>query len=258
HTILVPSQIINSLQLEDFNRRHLSSLEYVLSVGAPLLQEHKDELNKKIPGVFYELYGLTEGFMTILDKNDVQKKAGSVGRPPQFMELKIVDDAGNELETGKIGEIIGKSPLLMSGYYKNEQQTNEAIKDGWLYTGDLGYVDKDGFLYLTGRKKDLIISGGVNIYPTDIEEIIIHHPYVKDVAVFGVPHEDWGETPVAAIVFKENKNLSIEKLKAWINRHIEARYQKISDVIILNELPRNVAGKILKKDLKETYINEHA
>jgi len=257
HTILVPSQIINCLQLKNFNKQHLSSLEYVLSVGAPLLQEHKDELNKKLPDVFYELYGLTEGFMTILDKKDVQRKASSVGRPPQFMELKIVDDAGKELETGQIGEIVGKSPLLMTGYHKNEQQTNDAIKDGWLYTGDLGYVDKDGFLYLTGRKKDLIISGGVNVYPTDIEEIIIHHASVKDVAVFGVPHEDWGETPVAAIVLKENKAVSAEELKAWINRHIEARYQKVSDVIILNELPRNVAGKILKKDLKETYINEH-
>jgi acyl-CoA synthetase (AMP-forming)/AMP-acid ligase II len=256
HTILVPSQIINCLQLEGFNRQKLSSLEHVLSVGAPLLQEHKDELNKKLPGVFYELYGLTEGFMTILDKNDVQRKFNSVGKPPQFMELKIVDDAGKELEITQIGEIIGKSPLLMTGYYKNEEQTKEAIKDGWLYTGDLGYVDKDGYLYLTGRKKDLIISGGVNVYPTDIEEIIIHHPGVKDVAVFGVPHEDWGETPVAAIVLKDN-NLSVEELKAWINGHIEARYQKVSFVIIVNELPRNVAGKILKKDLKETYINEH-
>ncbi|MFN2439985.1 MAG: class I adenylate-forming enzyme family protein, partial [Chitinophagaceae bacterium] len=258
HTILVPSQIINCLQLEGFNRQHLASLEYVLSVGAPLLQEHKDELNKKLPGVFYELYGLTEGFMTILDKNEVQRKSNSVGKPPQFMELKIIDDTGRELETGAIGEIIGKSPLMMTGYYKNEQQTNEAIKDGWLYTGDLGYVDEDGFLYLTGRKKDLIISGGVNVYPTDIEEIIIHHPYVKDVAVFGAPHEDWGEAPVAAIVLKENKNAGAEEIKEWINQHIQARYQKISDVIILNELPRNVAGKILKKDLKEIYINEHA
>jgi acyl-CoA synthetase (AMP-forming)/AMP-acid ligase II len=257
HTILVPSQIINCLHLKNFNKQHLSSLEYVLSVGAPLLQEHKDELNKKLPDVFYELYGLTEGFMTILDKKDVQRKASSVGRPPQFMELKIVDDAGKELETGQIGEIVGKSPLLMTGYYKNEQQTNDAIKDGWLYTGDLGYVDADGFLYLTGRKKDLIISGGVNVYPSDIEEIIIRHSCVKDVAVFGVPHEDWGETPVAAVVLKENKNLSLEELKAWINQNIEARYQKVSGVIILHELPRNVAGKILKKDLKETYINEH-
>jgi len=257
HTILVPSQIINCLQLKDFNTQHLSSLEYVLSVGAPLLQEHKDELNKKLPGVFYELYGLTEGFMTVLDKNDVRRKATSVGRPPQFMEIKIVDDKGKEFETGQIGEIIGKSPLLMTGYYKNEQQTKDAIKDGWLYTGDLGYVDKDGFLYLTGRKKDLIISGGVNVYPSDIEEIIIHHTCVKDVAVFGVPHQDWGEAPVAAIVLKENKDVSAEVLKAWINRHIEARYQKVFDVIILNELPRNVAGKILKKDIKETYIKEH-
>lgn len=257
HTILVPSQIINCLQHKDFHRQILSSLEYVLSVGSPLLQEHKEKIDEKLPGIFYELYGLTEGFMTILDKNDFKKKTGSVGFPPAFMEMKIVDNEDNELPTGEIGEITGKGPLLMTEYYKNPVQTNEALQYGWLYTGDLGYVDTDGFLFLTGRKKDMIISGGVNVYPSDIEEIIIRHPVVKDVAVFGVPNKEWGEAPVAAIVLKEASNIiSSRELKNWINENVAARYQKVSDVLFINELPRNVAGKILKRELKENYINQ--
>lgn len=253
HTILVPSQIIGCLQREDFNKNYLSSLDYILSVGAPLLLKHKQELNKRIPGVFYELYGLTEGFMTILDKNDVMKKTESVGMAPQFMEFKIVDDAGKELPTRQIGEIIGRSPLLMMEYYKNPDQTKEAIKNGWLFTGDMGYQDADGFLFLTGRKKDLIISGGVNVYPTDIEDILIKHKAVKDVAVFGIPHKEWGETPVAAIVLHEDVGATADEIKDWANENLEARYQKIYTVIIMEELPRNIAGKVLKRELREKY-----
>lgn len=253
HTILVPSQIIGCLQQANFNKAHLPSLQYILSVGAPLLLQHKQELNKRISDVFYELYGLTEGFMTILDRNYSITKTGSVGIAPQFMELQIVDEAAEVLPKGKIGEIIGKSPLLMTGYYKNTPQTNEVLKNGWLFTGDMGYVDEDGFLFLTGRKKDLIISGGVNVYPGDIEEIIIKHKAVKDVAVFGIPHKEWGETPVAAIVLHYNAVATESEIKNWANQNLEARYQKIYKIIILDELPRNVAGKILKRDLREKY-----
>ncbi|MES2775361.1 MAG: class I adenylate-forming enzyme family protein [Bacteroidota bacterium] len=253
HTILVPSQIIGCLQKPDFNKEHLSSLEYILSVGAPLLLEHKQELNKRIPNVFYELYGLTEGFMTILDRNHAMTKTGSVGTAPQFMDLKIVDDNGVELPKRQIGEIVGKGPLLMTEYYKNKEQTSEVLKDGWLFTGDMGYVDEDGFLFLTGRKKDLIISGGVNVYPTDIEEIVIRHPAVKDVAVFGIPHSEWGETPVAAVVLNEDTVATAVEIKCWSNQNLEARYQKLYKVVILDELPRNVAGKVLKRELRERF-----
>jgi long-chain acyl-CoA synthetase len=255
HTILVPSQIISCLEKESFNAQTLPSLEYILSVGAPLLLEHKEELNRRIPRIFYELYGLTEGFMTILDRNDAAAKTGSVGMPPPFMELKIVGDGGQELNSGEIGEIVGKSPLLMTGYYNNPSQTAEAIRDGWLYTGDLGLVDEDGFLHLTGRKKDLIISGGVNVYPSDIEEILIRHPAVKDVAVFGVPHQEWGETPVAAVVVKEGRTDTGESIVQWANEHLEARYQKLYKVVLMDQLPRNVAGKVLKTELRKQFGN---
>lgn len=253
HTILVPSQIIACLQQEDFNKQNLPSLEYILSVGAPLLHGQKEALNEKLPGVFYELYGLTEGFMTVLDRTESKRKIGSVGVPLPFMDMKIVDDKGNELPVGSIGEIIGTGPLLMTEYYKNLVQTAEAIRNGWLYTGDLGYMDEEGFLFLTGRKKDLIISGGVNVYPVDIEEILILHPMIKDVAVFGVPHKEWGETPVACVVLKEGGSATAADILTWANNNLEARYQKVYEVCIVDELPRNVAGKVLKKDLREKY-----
>jgi acyl-CoA synthetase (AMP-forming)/AMP-acid ligase II len=257
HTILVPSQIIACLQHEDFNKQNLPSLEYILSVGAPLLHAQKENLNEKMPGVFYELYGLTEGFMTVLDRTESQRKIGSVGVPPPFMQMKIVDDNGIELPEGTIGEIIGSGPLLMSEYYKNAAQTKEAIRNGWLYTGDMGYVDEEGFLFLTGRKKDLIISGGVNVFPVDIEEILILHPHIKDVAVFGVPHPEWGETPVASVVLKEQASITAKEILSWANNNLEARYQKVYEVLIMEELPRNVAGKVLKRELKENYCNNH-
>lgn len=254
HTILVPSQIVSCLNLPEFNQENLQSLEYILSVGAPLLLEHKEELDRRAPNVFYELYGLTEGFMTILDKTEFRKKAGSVGAAPQFMEIKIVDDAGNELPNGKIGEIVGKSPLLMTEYHKNPEKTAEAIQDDWLFTGDVGYLDADGYLFLTGRKKDLIISGGVNVYPIDIEEVIARHSAVENVSVFGIPHAEWGETPIAAVILKQGFDIDITEIKKFANDNLEARYQKVSDVFFVEDFPKNVAGKILKRELKDNYL----
>jgi acyl-CoA synthetase (AMP-forming)/AMP-acid ligase II len=255
HTILVPSQIVSCLNLEEFKQENLKSLEYILSVGAPLLLEHKEELDRRTPNVFYELYGLTEGFMTILDKTEFRKKAGSVGAAPQLMEIKIVDDFGQELPDGQIGEIVGKSPLLMTEYYKNPSKTAEAIKDGWLMTGDVGYLDEDGYLFLTGRKKDLIISGGVNVYPIDIEEVIARHPAIQDVSVFGVNHDEWGETPIAAVILKNGFRVQTHEIKKFANDNLEARYQKVTDVFFVADFPKNVAGKILKRELKENYLN---
>ncbi|MVM38922.1 AMP-binding protein [Spirosoma sp. HMF3257] len=251
HTILVPTQIASCLRYPDFTIDKLPTIEYILSVGAPLLNEQKAELIRRFPNTFYELYGLTEGFMTVLDKTVSAEKTGSVGRPIWFSEMKIVDDTGCECPTSEVGEIIGRAPFLTSGYYKKPDQTADAIRNGWLYTGDLGYVDDDGYLFLVGRKKDLIISGGVNVYPKDIEEIIIRHPAVAEVAVFGVPHPDWGETPIAAVRLIEG--ISVNELKDWTNQHLEARYQKISAVMLLDEFPKNVAGKVLKTALQERY-----
>lgn len=257
HTILVPSQIMACLQDPTFNHSEISSLEYILSVGAPLLLEYKSELNLRMPEVFYELYGLTEGFVTILDKTRAAAKTGSVGCPPPFMDLRIVNDKGEDVAVGEVGEIVGRGTILMSGYYKRPELTAETVRDGWLFTGDLGYVDSEGYLHLTGRKKDLIISGGVNVYPVDIEEVIVQHPRVKDVGVFGVPHHEWGEAPVAAIVTKNAEPICANEMREWVNSRIGARYQKVHEVWFVPELPRNVAGKVLKRELRETFLSNH-
>lgn len=256
HIMTVPSQVIDLLEHDDFADSHLPSLEMVCSVGAPLHLEHKQALARRLPDRFYELYGLTEGFVTVLDRDDAAAKPGSVGIPPPLFEMRIVDDIGQDLPAGHVGEIVGRGPITMPGYYKRPDLTAEAIKEGWLYSGDLGYVDEDGFLYLVDRKKDLIISGGVNVYPRDIEEIVIQHSDVADVTVFGVPDPRWGETPVAAVVLKPNSVASPEAVRDWVNERVAARFQKLSEVVVLEAFPRSVAGKTLRRVIKQDYIEE--
>ncbi len=253
HVMLVPAQIIAILNSPNFSSKALESLEMILSLGAPLLKEHKDELNKRLPGRFYELYGLTEGFVTVLDKEDYAAKPESVGVPPPFFEMKILDESGNEAPVGEVGEICGKGPILMPGYYKRPDLTEGAIVDGWLHSGDLGYVDEDGFLYLVDRMKDMIISGGVNVYPRDIEEIVAQHPEVQEVAVLGIPHEKWGETPVAAVILHKPDSITAEALRDWINARVAAKFQRVHDVVIMEDFPRNVAGKTLKRVMRESF-----
>jgi len=254
HTVLVPSQIVAVLGQDGFNGEHVASLEMILSVGAPLHQKHKEEINRRIPDVFYELYGLTEGFVTILDKTDFHKKPGSVGCPPPFFDLRILDEEGWDLAPGEVGEIVGRGPILMAGYYKDPTRTRDAIRDGWLYSGDLGYVDEDGYLFLVDRKKDMVISGGVNVYPKDIESIVIEHPEVREVAVFGAPDESWGEALVAAVVLKPASGARRDALKSWVNERVDARFHKLKAVHIMVDFPRNVAGKTLKREIKRHYL----
>jgi acyl-CoA synthetase (AMP-forming)/AMP-acid ligase II len=253
HVVMVPSQIIAVLNSPAFDPKALQSLEMIHNVGAPLHLEYKHRLNKDLPGRFYELYGLTEGFMTILDKHDAIRKVGSVGVPPAFFEMKIIKPNGEECGPREIGEICGKSPMLMPGYYKRPDLTEKALIDGWLHTGDAGHVDEDGFLFLVDRIKDMIITGGVNVYPKDIEEVVIQHPAVVEAAVFGAPDEKWGETPVAAVVLQERADVTPENLKEWINSRVDAKFQRVSDVMIMDVFPRNVAGKTLKRDMREHY-----
>ncbi len=254
HIMTVPSQIIALLAEPDFDDEHLPSLEMVCSVGAPLHLEHKDELARRLPDRFYELYGLTEGFVTVLDRDDFAAKPGSVGVPPPLYQMRIVDDDGNDLPAGQVGEIIGRGPVTMPGYYKRPDLTATAIKDGWLYSGDLGYVDDDGFLFLVDRKKDLIITGGVNVFPRDIEEVVIQHPAITDVAVFGVPDDRWGESPVAAVRMEPDSADDPEMLKDWVNDRVDARFQKLRDLIVLDEFPLSVAGKTLRRLIRDEYL----
>ncbi|MDA0245389.1 MAG: AMP-binding protein [Chloroflexi bacterium] len=253
HTKMVPSQIIAMLNAPNFDPARMQSLEMIGSVGAPLHLEHKEALNAALPNRFYELYGLTEGFMTILDKNDYEAKKSSVGCPTPFMEMRIVGEDGRDLPPHQVGEIVGRGPMLMPGYYKRPDLTALAIRDGWLYSGDLGYTDEDGFLYLVDRQKDLIISGGVNVYPRDIEEILVQHPAVAEAAVFGIPDDKWGETPMAAVVLRQGAHATAEEIRAWANERVEARYQKLTTIELRDAFPRSVSGKTLKRVMREAY-----
>jgi long-chain acyl-CoA synthetase len=254
HTVMVPSQIVALLNCPAFSPKRLESLEMLQSVGAPLHLEYKTRLNEALPGRFYELYGLTEGFMTVLDKHDAVRKAGSVGTPIAFYEMRILGEDGCELSPGEIGEICGRGPLMMAGYHKRPDLTAKAIVAGWLHSGDLGYIDEDGYLFLVDRKKDMIISGGVNVYPRDIEEVAVQHPAVIEAAVFGVPDARWGETPVAAVILRD-RSAGAQDLVQWINSRVAAKFQRVSDVIVVETFPRNVAGKTMKRVLQEQHQN---
>ncbi len=253
HVMTVPSQLVALLQHDDFDEAHLPRLEMIGSLGAPLLLEHKQELMRRLPRRLYELYGLTEGFVTILDREDVDRKPGSVGVPPPLYSLKILGPDGAELPPGEVGEIAGRGPITMPGYLGRPDLTADTLVDGWILSGDLGYVDDDGFLYLVDRKKDLIISGGVNVYPRDIEEVAVQHPDVLDVAVFGVPDEKWGESPIAAVRLRPGARDDAEALREWINAHVPARYQRVREVVVREDFPTSVAGKTLRRVIREEY-----
>ena len=189
----------------------------------------------------------------MLDRDDAVRKSGSVGVPPPFYSLRIVADDGRDLPAGEIGEIVGRGPITMPGYYNRPEQTADALRNGWLHSGDLGYVDEDGFLYLVDRKKDMIDSGGVKVYPKDIEEVAARHPAIREVAVFGIPHDKWGETPVAAVVLCEPGCALADELRDWINARVAAKYQRVDRVLVLAEFPRNTAGKTLKRELRAPF-----
>ncbi|MEO8192752.1 MAG: class I adenylate-forming enzyme family protein [Gemmatimonadales bacterium] len=255
HVMMVPSQIVAVINAPNFSPAKLQSLQMLCSVGAPWHREHKERLLPVLPNSLYELYGLTEGFITILDSSDFARKIDSVGVPIPFSAMRIIGDGGEELPAGEIGEITGHSPMMMPGYYNRPDLTSQAIVDGWLHTGDVGFADQDGFLHLVDRKKDLIISGGVNVFPKDIEEIVVQHPAVREVAVFGVPDDKWGECPVAAVILKTPGEVGAEDLRRWINQRVAARYQQVHEVILSDDFPRSTAGKTLKRVLRDMHAS---
>ena len=257
HAFMVPTQYIVTMEEPDFDRYDLSSLQLLISAGSPLLSATKEQILQRFGCDLAEVYGLTEGLATILPPEMVRQKVGSVGVPWMGFDIRIIDTDGQELPRGEIGEIVGYSTWMMRHYHKQPEKTAEAIWTNergrsYIRTGDIGRLDEDGYLYILDRKKDMIISGGQNVYPIDIEEVLLKHPAVREAAVIGIPHEKWGETLLALIVLQSDATLHAEEMRAWANRQL-AGYQRIATVEFRESLPRNQLGKLLKRELRDPY-----
>ncbi len=257
HTAMVPLQYQKLVESEYLGRYDLSSLDAYMCCGSPLAPALKRAIMDGLPGQFIELYGLTEGLVTILPPEDMAASIESVGRPAPGQRLAILGADDTILEAGEPGEIVGTAPYMMAGYHDNDDANAEATwvhPDGsrWLRTGDIGKVDKQGFLTLVDRKKDMIISGGQNVFPADIEAVMLEHESVSEVAVVGVPHDKWGETPLAVVVAAGD--VDPEALTAWTNART-GKQQRINAAVLVGELPRNPNGKVLKRELRKTFAD---
>ena len=229
-----------------------SSLKTIISNAAALPQSLKEKIVKHFgEGLLYECYGSTEGgIISNLGPDDQLRKKQCVGEPFPFTEIKILNNDGDECEPNEVGEVFTSSPYIFNGYWQKEKETQDAFDGEWLTVGDLAKKDEDGFLYIVDRKKDMIISGGVNIYPREIEEVLLEHPEINDIAIVGEPDEKWGEIIKAFIVFKEEE-LSLDVIQDFCSNKIASiKMPKIIEKI--DALPRNANGKVLKTELRGT------
>lgn len=260
HAMFVPVQYDRIMRLANYARYNLSSLLVKFSTSAPLRAALKANIIDNFPGELIEFYGLTEGGVGTIFIGSVaraQDKLGSVGTPLPGSILKILDEAGQELSSGLVGEIVGRSGNMSNGYHNREQANLEMHWydiDGLLYykSGDIGYFDEDGWLFLSDRRKDMIISGGFNIYATDIELVLLEHPDIHEAAVVALPSSDWGETPLAIIVKEAGCRATQETLRQWANARL-GKAQRISKLVFIEDLPKSSIGKVLKKELRARY-----
>jgi fatty-acyl-CoA synthase len=235
----------------NFEKYDWSSVKTILVYAAPvpvtLIKEYA------AAGIqVRQLYGLTEGnTATVLDPENALTKAGSCGKPFFHAEIRVVDEEGRDAGPEVKGEVLLRAPNIMKGYWNRPADTAAAIKDGWLYTGDIGKLDQDGFLYILDRKKDMIISGGENIYPAEVEDALLHHPQIADVGVIGFAHEKWGEAVKAVIVVKPGESLTEEELLTWCQGKI-GKFKIPKSVIFTDTIPRTPTGKILKRVLRDS------
>ena len=257
HTMLVPVQYRRLMALPEFDRFDLSSFRMKLSTSAPFAAELKADILKRWPGGLTEYYGMTEGGGTfILAAHEHPDKLHTVGKAAPGHDIRLIDENGREVAPGELGEVVGHSGMMMSGYHNQPEKTRETEwwADGkrFIRTGDVGRMDTDGFLTLMDRKKDVIISGGFNLYPTDLEAAMHEHPAVLEVAVVGVASEQWGETPVAFVVLKPGSKATPEELVATANAKL-GKMQRVSAARIVDALPRSAIGKVLKRELRDLF-----
>lgn len=234
-----------------FEMAEFRSVRWFYSGGAPCPEELIEAfLDRGLP--FGQGMGMTETSPTIfmLSKEDYRRKVGSIGKPVMFCDIALVDDDGNQVPTGEIGELLIRGPHVMKEYWGLPDKTSEALRNGWFHSGDLMRQDEEGFIYVAGRKKDMIISGGENIYPLEIEQVLKELPEINEAAVIGVTHEKWGEIPIAFISLNNGRELSVEKIQNYCMEKL-AKYKVPKQFITLDDLPKNATGKIDKKALEK-------
>lgn len=262
--MLVPTMINMLLHSADFDKYDTSSWRLILYGASPMPLELLKLVMTRMPQIeLAQAYGMTEAspILTLLKLEDhcldgsdnKEQRLISSGTPVQTIEMKVVDEKGNRLPPNEIGEMIAKGPIIMKGYWNLPKETAKVLRDDWYYTGDLGYKDEDGYYYLVDRAKDMIISGGENVYSVEVEQIISAHPAVLECAVFGAPSERWGEVVTAAVVLKGKTVATEQEILSFIRGQI-ADYKVPKSVVFLTELPKSGAGKILKRVIREQYL----
>jgi len=258
HTMLVPVQYQRLMGRPDFAAHDLSSFAMKFCTSAPFSAALKADVLARWPGGLVEFYGMTEGGGTcILEAHLFPDKLHTVGQPAEGHDIRLIDDAGREVAPGEAGEVVGHSGGMMTGYHGRPEKTREAewfdpAGKRFIRTGDIGRFDADGFLNLFDRKKDMIISGGFNIYPSDLETVLRGHADVADAAVVGVPSEAWGETPVAFVVPREGATANADAILEWANGQL-GKTQRLAALRTIAELPRSAIGKVLKRELRERF-----
>jgi acyl-CoA synthetase (AMP-forming)/AMP-acid ligase II len=259
HGFMVPAMYVSLLQ-HGGDQEDLSTLRVLVSAGQSMPLTTRDALGELAPKAgIHEVYGMTEGFFTIALPSDFASgKRNTVGKAGFLEDIRVIDDEGNELPHGTTGEIVAYGPGMMKGYYGRADLTAETVwstPEGktFLRSGDLGHLDKDGFLYVSGRKKDMIKSGGINIYAVDIEGVLASHPAVGEVAVVGVPHTKWSETPIGAVALVPGAQVTAQELLYWANERL-AKYQRLDRVVLVSDFPRATYGKIRKDRLRDELI----
>jgi len=256
YTVLVPTMMNLLTQFSELNKYDLTSLDLLGYGGSPIAPELIHRTKKALPTVkLVQVYGLSEtGFLTgLADHEHTENRLMSCGRPAPGIDLRVVDESGKEVPTGHAGEFVARGANVMRGYWNNPEETATAFRDGLFSTGDVGYQDADGYFFILDRLKDMIVTGGENVYSAEVEAVIYNHPAVLEAAVFGIPDPLWGELVMASVVLKPGKVLSEEELilhcrRSLANYKIPRRIEFSKD-----ELPKSGSGKILKKLLRERF-----
>jgi len=252
-SMMVPTmyaRIVN-LPSQTLRKYDTSSLKWLMSGAAPLPTQLAGRIEEVLGPILYNFYGATEtGYVTLALPGEHTARPGTIGRALAGTEIRLLDEAGHDVPAGEVGELWVRSSMLVDGYYRNQEATEKSRREGFFTVGDLARRDADGYYYLADRKIDMVISGGVNIYPLEIEQHLLKHPAVLDCAVIGVPDAEWGESLCAFVVLRPRASATADELRAWVKGEL-ADYKKPKHVLFTDVLPRTPTGKVLKRELRE-------